>query len=253
MNHRHAAVVVVVGLCAARVGAPPPVGDFPAELAPDVVTAPLNTKLWAFGRAAPVLDAVGFAARENGAALALTPTRLGCCAVVASGEFIAGSVVDVLVSTAGAERTARFTVGAADDVVPPALTSVGIIDASGGGLVIGAEGTDDVGLAGFIARHDGVVVAGPVDKALVIAGTRCVDVVAVDLAGLESAAREVCAPDESPDAGPDPVDAGPDPVDAGPDPVDDPVDDVSCKSGPRGGVWFCGLVLLLFVRRRSRR
>ncbi len=248
-------VVGCVGLFAARAGAPPPVGNFPAALVPDAVVTPLNTKLWAFGRGAPALDAVGFAARDNDGAVTLTPLSLGCCAVVASGEFVAGSVVDVLVTTAGAERGARFTVGEIDDVAEPLLTSAGIIDSSGGGLVVGAEGSDDVGLAGFIARASSVVVAGPVDTALIIANTRCVDVVAVDFAGNESAPRTVCAPDEPVvDAGPDPViDAGPDPVDAGPDPVDggDDVDQPACATGAAGSASLLAFSLLLF-RRRSR-
>lgn len=257
---KRAAVVVtaVCALAATRAGAPPPVGAFPAALVPDAVTAPLNTKLWAFGRAAPAVDDIGFAVRENDVAVVVTPRALGCCAVVVDSAFAAGSVVDVLVTTAGAERAARFTVGPIADITPPVLTSAGLIDDSGGGLVVGAEGSDDIGLAGFIARHDRVVVAGPVDTALVVANTRCVDVVAVDLAGLESAPQTVCAPDEVVDAGPDDnVDAGPDDddddvVDAGPDgDVDDDVDAGSCASGAGGGS-LIGLALL-FVRRRSRR
>ena len=250
-NRFTGATILVAALWASASGAPPPVGDFPAVLAPDGITAPKNTMLWAFGRSAPSLDQIGFVASVAGTPLAMTPTSFGCCAVIARPAFVAATTVDVLVTTAGAERTARFLVGARDDTTAPTLTLAGLIDSRGGGLVIGAEGNDDTGLAGFIARVGDRVTAGPVDAALVVSDARCAAVVAVDLAGNESAAREVCAPDEQTDAGPDPVDGGPDPVDGGPDDGGD-VEGGGCTAADtRLGVF--PLALLLFLRRRSPR
>lgn len=110
---------------------------------------------------------------------------------------MAGEEVSWLVTTASGEQEVTFVVGSADDVTTPTLTTAALLDDAGGTLVIGVEGNDDVGLAGFVARDiDGaqdIVSAASPDHVLVVEDVACVDVRALDLAGLESAPVRVCA------------------------------------------------------------
>ncbi len=244
-------VLVAAVLCASRAGAPPPLSQFPSALRPDDgATAPPNARIWAFGADAPAVAQVGFAVSVDGAPIDVVTVSMGCCVVVATPAtpLVVGDVVSVLVTSAGAEATAAFTVaGVADDVAPTLSTPV-VIDAAGGSLILGVAGDDDVDLAGFLARHGDVVVSAATDDVVLEApvdGLGCVDVVAVDLAGNESPPQTACAPDDDADAGPTP----------------DPEPPPSCgasavapyaDAAPRAGAATLGVLALLLARRRRR-
>lgn len=194
-------VVVVSFLCAGRAGAPPPLGGFPAVVAPaDGATAPPNARVWAFGADAPPPSSVGVSIDVDGTAASFTKQALGCCGIVVVPDAALAGTVDVVV----AEATASFAIGGAPDETAPTLDAPAVLD-EGEPMVLGVQGDDDVALAGFLAKHGDAIVSATSTDATLAAPTDadgCVDVVAVDLAGNESAPRRACRAVEPPDAGP---------------------------------------------------
>jgi hypothetical protein len=194
-------------LAALPAGAPPPISPFPAALAPEGSAAP-NARIWAFGEGAPTPEEAGFAVNTAGAPVEGALASIGAGLVFTpSAPLDDGALVSVLVSSAGGELSATFTVGGPADETPPTLDVAEVIDAPRVTLIIGVEGTDDVGLAGFLAKDgDAVTSAAPPGFVLQAAADDegCADVVAVDLAGNESEPARVCAP-VAPDGGDPPI------------------------------------------------
>jgi hypothetical protein len=197
------AIVAAAALAATRAGAPPPLSSFPDVIVPPglsstALVVPQNARLWLFGDGAPDAANVGLVVTVDGAVIDDGPLeRRGCCLVTTAPAWSAGSNVHVLASTASAEREVDFVVGAVVDAVSPTLSDVVVLDDSGGALVVGVSGNDDVGLAGFLALDDAgaTLSAAPVGRVLIAAlpdGAACIDVVAVDLAGHASAPLRSC-------------------------------------------------------------
>jgi MYXO-CTERM domain-containing protein len=152
--------------------------------------------------------------------------------------------ISALVTTSGAELTSQFSTGVSPDDALPTLSTVSILDEQDG-LVLGVDGEDTLGLAGFLARVAGEVVsAGPPDFVLqtTVGLDGCVDVTAVDFAGNESPAQRVC---RSVDAG-TVVPA----QDAGAVPPQ-PRQGCTCSS-PRGPGGFAAAYMLIAVLWRRR-
>jgi hypothetical protein len=175
-------VVGMVGtaaLFAPPAGAPPPLPPFPAVLLPDGLgPVPRVPRLWAFGESAPPLSQIGAAVVVDGAAVATTLEARGCCLVevVPARPLETGEAVTLLVTTASGELQVDFTVGDIDDLTPPTLDTATLLDDAGGALVIGATGSDDVGLAGFLARApdtDEIRGAASPDHVLVVDDATC--------------------------------------------------------------------------------
>lgn len=247
MTRSSLAALLVVGLYAADAGAPPPVSGFPAELAPDGTTAvPSNTRLWVFGEDAPPLQQVGATATRGGEILDVALTALGCCVVRAElgAPLAVDDEVSAVVTSAGGDVSATFVVDRGPDETRPYELVATVLDDSPGVLVLGVEGDDDVALAGFFARVAGEIVgAAPLGFTLVATrgDARCVDVVAVDLAGNESDPLEVCSA-LSPDDDPPPASDAP---------ADDP--GFSCAQSRSPSLWLALVAALALSRRRSSR
>lgn len=241
-----ALTIALLLLWAGRAGAPPPLGSFPAALAPtDGASAPPNASVWAFGTGAPPPSGVAVVVTADEGPIAGEVARLGCCLLRFSpaAPLVVGTTVDAWVSSPGGERAATFAVGGAADVVSPTLSPPAVLEDAGGRLVLGIEADDDVAVAGALALVGGEVVSGAPGDALLTVDVEaggCVDVVAIDLAGNESDAREVCA--ETSEPGPD---GGP-----GSEPPPFGCASSSSSSTP----WpLAGLALGLALARRGRR
>ncbi len=230
--------------------APPPISTFPAALLPATgSTAPLNARVWAFGADAPAVDRVDFVVRMGGAPVDAELSALGCCAI--SARVTTATTGEALARVRGTttELTSQFTFTATVDVTPPELLSARAIDDDGVRMVLGADGTDDQGLAGFVARVDGQVrnvVPPGLLLPVTVGGDRCVEVTAIDRAGLESPATTVCGR-AAPDAGVPAADAGV----SGPDAGGGGEEDSGCSTvgGGSAALWA---VLALFLGRRAR-
>jgi len=185
--------VCPVVLWSGRAGAPPPLGGFPADVLPHD-RAPPNLRLIAFGHPLPRLDEIGASLVVDGTVTAIDVAAFGPDALTLTPRtpLSAGARGVVTVGAGGNDVESVFVVDAADDVVPPTLTVAAVIDDSSG-LVIGVEGSDDVSLTGFVARADGVVVGATAPGFVLLAAVdTCVDVTALDAAGLESPATRLC-------------------------------------------------------------
>jgi len=185
--------VCPVVLWSGRAGAPPPLGGFPADVLPHD-RAPPNLRLIAFGHPVPRLDEIGASLVVDGTVTAIDVAAFGPDALTLTPRtpLSAGARGVVTVGAGGNDVESVFVVDAAADVVPPVLTVAAVIDDSSG-LVIGVEGSDDVALTGFVARADGAVVGATAPGFVLLAAVdTCVDVTALDAAGLESAATRLC-------------------------------------------------------------
>lgn len=181
--------------------APPPISAFPASLLPAAGVAPLNTKIWVFGADAPPLAQIGLGLSIEGTPAPLDVEALGCCAIRGTLRAARTGSASAVVTSAARDIRTEFSISAAMDTTPPTLLAADLLD-SQGRLTIGVRGSDDLGLAGFLARGAGEV-RGAVSPGFVLTArpdpAGCVTVTAVDLAGNESPSREVCG--ASPDAG----------------------------------------------------
>lgn len=236
----------------ARRGAPrrrsPPLGSFPAAIAPTEGSGPPpGALIWAFGEDAPANAGVALLVDPN--TVSATTERLGCCVLRITPDVPLqdGDEATVVVSHAGVDAESTFTCAGAADTSAPTLTDATLLDYSGGRLTIGVAGEDDRALAGFLARNDGDVVSAAALNTLLrppAAPGDCVSVTAVDVVGQQSAPATLCAP-----ADPEPIDAGPrdaGDADAGPGPTPGGCD---CA----GGASMALLPLVSLARRRRRR
>lgn len=193
-------------LAPGRAWAPPPISAFPSVILPAPgTTAPSNARIWVFGSNAPPVDRIGVELTIDGIVVPNQLAAVGCCAVTATLQNARpGTVSATVTGTRNAVHT-TFTLTRSTDVTAPVLDSARLLDDSGGQLVIGASGTDEGGLAGYVARSGGTTVEGAVPPGLLLivrpSGDRCVDVTAVDLVGQESAPRRVCGTVSTTDAG----------------------------------------------------
>lgn len=233
--------------------APPPISTFPAVVLPGIgSSAPLNARVWAFGAGAPAIDRVDFVVRIGGAPVAAELSALGCCAISARVTTATSGEASARVRAGTTELTTQFTFTRTVDVTSPELTSARALDDDGAKLTIGADGTDDLGLAGFVARVDGQVrnvVPPGLLLPVTVGGDRCVEVTAIDLVGQESAPTTVCGT-AAPDAGVPPADAGVPSADAG----SGGEDDGGCSAvGPSTtGLWALLAAAVLWRTRRTR-
>lgn len=249
-------VLALVALYAGRAGAPPPLSGFPSEVRPlssDAV--PENARVWIFGKEPPPLAQLGASATVNGAPVGVSLRAEGCCLVVGElgADLATGDQVRVIVTHAGGDVELQLVPDAPADHVPPTLIEPFVLEELPGALVLGVEGDDDVALAGFLARSDEEVLgAAPPGFVLEVAlgARRCAEIVAVDLAGNESAPHEVCTslPDE--DDGPS-DDAGPSSDGGGEAPLDTP--SCHCAAGRTGPSALSGLLPLALLARSARR
>ncbi len=243
-----AVVVGVLLFWAGRAGAPPPLSPFPDRLLPDEAsTAPRNTRLWIFGENAPPAAQVGVAVTAAGQPVDVVVTALGTSGFVVELAPFAGNALEVFVSSAAGDVDAAIGIGGVADDVDPALLVAAVID-DRAGLVLGLEGSDDRGLAGFLARRGGVVVGATAFDRLLRVDGPCVDVSAVDLAGNESPATTLCAGEgegegEAGEGEGEGEGEGDDDVDGG----------CGCASGPDRAVLALGFLGMLPVLRRGRR
>ena len=247
----HAAVVLAALGLTRPAYAPPPIGGFPASMLPaSGSTAPANTLLWAFGTGAPAPAQTDLTLTLDGAPVALEKRRYGCCTILGARTATTAGVASALVRGLQNEVPTTFTITATVDTRAPELTSARVLDDDGVRLLIGAEGTDELGLGAFAARVDGAVVNAVPPGLLLEVRARCADVVAVDLAGHESAPQRVCG--AIPDAGV-PSDAGAPDSGTSADAGGDAPDSEGCTTTPSTPALSLVLGLLIALRGRRAR
>jgi hypothetical protein len=247
----HAAVVLAALGLTRPAYAPPPIGGFPASLLPaSGSTAPANTLLWAFGTGAPAPAQTDLTLTLDGAPVPLEKRRYGCCTILGARSAATSGMASALARGAQNEVPTTFTITATVDTRAPELTSARVLDDDGLRLLIGTEGIDDLGLGAFAARVDGAVVNAVPPGLLLEVRARCADIVAVDLAGHESAPQRVCG--AIPDAGV-PSDGGQADTGATADAGGTPPDSEGCSTTRGTPGLGLGLGLLLALRRRRVR